>query len=291
MSDSPLPDLTRQPLDIQHDTDPEQDHGIARRIPHLGHTFLFFSLAVFAIFLCLAIALAAVHAGNEDTTLHHPFAAAIGQMAGYVLTLAISVPLFPFFWVVTFWQGIHWNLRPARLHWWKLIGLGVGVSALAQLAERWISSPTDTDVMKLFSTPLAAWLTVTVGTFLPTFVEEVAFRGFLLPSLATAYDWLALDRTPAAVERWQRTVAHTRGAWVFGAVFSSIAFTSLHGFQLHWARGPLVVLFAVSLLLSGVRIHYRSVAASTLVHMAYDGLIFLEMIVVTGGFRHLEKLT
>jgi hypothetical protein len=36
--------LEIKPLDIQHDTDPADDHGLARRIPHLGHTVLFFSL-------------------------------------------------------------------------------------------------------------------------------------------------------------------------------------------------------------------------------------------------------
>jgi hypothetical protein len=43
--------LEIKPLDIQHDTDPADDHGLARRIPHLGHTVLFFSLALFFVSL------------------------------------------------------------------------------------------------------------------------------------------------------------------------------------------------------------------------------------------------
>jgi len=290
MSDSPLPDLTSQPLDIQHDTDPEPDHGLARRIPHVGHTLLFFSIVTFSIALCLIAALGMVHATSAETVAHHPFAAALGQVAGYVLTFLIAVPLFPSLWTVTFWQGIHWTPRPARLHWWKLILLGFALSGLAQLADNFIHSPGDSDVLQLFSTPLSAWVTVVLGTFIPSFVEEVAFRGFLLPSLATAYDWLALERKPEALQRWEQTTNHTLPGWIFAATFSSLAFTALHGFQIHWAKGPLAVLFAVSLVFCAVRIHYRSVAASTLVHMAYDFLIFAEMVFATGGFRHLEKL-
>jgi membrane protease YdiL (CAAX protease family) len=103
------------------------------------------------------------------------------------------------------------------------------------------------------------------------------------------YDWLALDRTPAALDRWQRTTAHTMPAWIFATVFSSLAFAALHGSQDHWGKGP-IILFVVSLMFCAVRIRTRSVAASMLVHMAYNGLLFLEMIFVTGGFRHLDKL-
>ena len=34
-----------------------------------------------------------------------------------------------------------------------------------------------------------------------------------------------------------------------------------------------------------------SVAASALVHVSYNSILFLIMIVATGGFRHLDKLT
>lgn len=277
-------------LDIQHDTDPGKDHGLARRIPHLGHTILFFSILAFCVMLCIAVALAVVHATSPGTVVQHPLTVALGQILGYVLAIGVAVLVFPMLWTVSFWQGIHWTWRQARLQWWKFLALGVAMSALAQGADQLFKTPNDPDILKLFSTPLAAWLTVTLGTFIPTFVEEVAFRGFLLPSLATAYDWLSLERSPAGLDRWQRTTIHSTGSWVFATTFSSLAFTALHGFQIHWAIGPLAVLFVVSVVLSIVRIRTRSVAASTLVHMAYDGLIFLEMIIATHGFRHLDKL-
>jgi membrane protease YdiL (CAAX protease family) len=277
-------------LDIQHDTDPAEDHGLARRIPHLGHTLLFFALSAFSILVCMLVAFTLVHASSEQTVLQHPVAGAVGQLAGYAITFAVAIPLFPMLWTCSFWQGIHWNARPARLRWARLLLLGFGLSLAAEFAGRFLSSNDSTDLSKLLQTPLSAWLTAIGGTVVAGFVEEVAFRGFLLPSIATAYDWLALDRTPAAIDRWQRTTTHTVPAWAFATLFSSLAFAGLHGAQNHWAIGPLVILFVVSLVFSLVRIRTHSVAASTLVHMAYDGLLFLQMIWVTGGFRHLDKL-
>jgi len=50
------------------------------------------------------------------------------------------------------------------------------------------------------------------------------------------------------------------------------------------------VLFGVGLALTWVRLHYRSLAASTLVHATYNGFIFTLMCVYTGGFQHLERM-
>jgi membrane protease YdiL (CAAX protease family) len=218
------------------------------------------------------------------------YVAAASQVLSYILTLAVSFPLFPLLWHYSFLNGIHWTWRQARLHGWKLVLLGFALSGLAQLCEHFVKLPHGTDVMELFHNPLSAWLTVCLGGLLVPAFEEIAFRGFLLPALATAYDWLSLERTPAARMRWQQTVNHTRGAWIFSSILTSILFVAMHAPQLHNSFGALSILFVPSIVFCAVRIRYRSVAAATLVHMAYDSLIFLEMIIATGGFRHLDKL-
>ena len=53
----------------------------------------------------------------------------------------------------------------------------------------------------------------------------------------------------------------------------------------------LLVLFSISLLLTWVRLKTESVAASALVHGAYNGFVFLMVMVQTGGYRHLERMT
>jgi membrane protease YdiL (CAAX protease family) len=39
-----------------------------------------------------------------------------------------------------------------------------------------------------------------------------------------------------------------------------------------------------------VRVKTGSVAASVLVHGAYNGFVFLVVIIQTGGYRHLERM-
>jgi uncharacterized protein len=294
MSDLPVPDPNAefpiQALDIQHDTDPAQDHGIARRIPHLGHVVLFFTLAITFIFVVSLVTLFAMHTYTSEAALQHPFALIFGQIIAYALTFAVAIPIFRLLWNRSFLDGISWTWRAASLRWWQLLLFGFALSIVAQLLEHLVKKPITSDITKLLANPLAGWTTVVFGILVAPVSEEIAFRGFLLPALATAYDWLALERTPAGRDRWQRTTDHTRSAWVFAALLSSTAFVSLHGSQLHWSHGPLIILFAMSLIFSAVRIQTRSVAASTLVHLAYDALIFIEVIIVTHGFRHLDKL-
>jgi membrane protease YdiL (CAAX protease family) len=286
--------LSESAVDIQHDTEPADDHGPARRIPHLGHAILFFSLAIVCVFLCLAITLGILtsltHVPSEVAAHRHPVIGIIAQAAGYVLTLLIAVRLFPRLWQHSFLHGIQWNVLAARRRWPLLIPAGVLLSACAQLALHFIPTPGHAEIEDLFVSPAAAWLTAAFGVLLAPFMEEIAFRGFLLPALATAYDWLALDRTPAGFQRWQNSSLHTTGAVVFAAILSSVPFALLHAAQvsLNWA--VVGVLYAVSLVLSLVRIRTHSVACSTLMHATYNFTIFCAIMVSTGGFHHLDRL-
>jgi membrane protease YdiL (CAAX protease family) len=300
MSDLSIPDPAAahfaqpQALDIQHDTDPAGDYGEARRIPHLGHALLFFTIGLFSIFFTIIVICIVDFLRHQQNQSQPPNAhlAALGLFIGYVLTFAISFPVFSLLWHRSFLDGISWTWRAARIRWWKLILFGIALSAFAQAAEHLFKAPKEfPDVLKLLDTPTSAWLTAVFGALIAPIVEEVAFRGFLLPAIATAYDWLSLERTPAAYNRWRQTTAHTTSAWVLAAIVSSAAFTALHGSQLHWPVGPLLILFGVSLVFSWVRIRFQSVAASAIVHISYNGVLFVLMIIATGGFRHLDKLT
>jgi membrane protease YdiL (CAAX protease family) len=136
------------------------------------------------------------------------------------------------------------------------------------------------------TTPHGAWLTAAFGVLLAPLTEEIAFRGFLLPALATAYDWLALDRSPAGLRKWENSSMHSRSAVVFAAIFSSLPFALLH----YQGWGVVAVLYGVSLVLSFVRIRTHSVACSTLLHSAYNLTIFAAIFAYTSCFHHLERL-
>jgi membrane protease YdiL (CAAX protease family) len=153
-----------------------------------------------------------------------------------------------------------------------------------------IPHPDKVAIDDLLTTPREAWLTGAFAVLFAPLVEEIAFRGFLLPALATAYDWLSLDRTPAGIERWKNSSLHSTGALIFSAIFSSIPFALLHAGQLSHAWGVVGVLYGVSVILSFTRIRTHSVACSTLMHATYNLTIFTVLFLSSGGFHHLENL-
>jgi hypothetical protein len=277
-------------LDIQHDTDPARDHGPAKHIPHIGHALLFFSLAWFTMVLCAILLLAARHVRLEDVAHGHAGLAVIAQAIAYILTLAISWLLFRKLWERPFSVGLQWNFLAVRRWWYWIIPIGVVLSGVAQYSLRFFAPPKGNPVGELMKTAAGAWWMTAFGVLLAPLAEEIAFRGFLLPALAVAYDWAVMERTPAGLQRWQSSTMNSRAALVFSAIFSSVPFALLHAGQVSHAWGALSLLYVVSLVLSTVRIRTHSVACSTLMHMTYNFTIFAAMFVMTGGYRHLDKL-
>jgi uncharacterized protein len=291
MSNLPVPEAAEpKALDIQHDTDPAHDHGTAKHIPHLGHAILFFSLAFFLVNLCTLALFSALHLRLESMA-QHPGIALASQALAYALTLAASAWFFPRLWQRSFLHGIQWNVLAARRRWYWIMAGGVLLSAAAQASLHFLPSPETTPFDDLLKSPHEAWLLAAFAVLLAPATEEIAFRGFLLPALATAYDWLALERTPAGFQRWQSSSLHSTSALVFAAIFSSVPFALLHADQLSHSWGPLGVLYGVSIILSFVRIRTHSVACSVLMHATYNLSIFAVIFFSTGGFQHLEKLS
>ncbi len=152
--------------------------------------------------------------------------------------------------------------------------------------------PSNAPIEKMISSPGAAWLMFAFGITIAPFFEEMFFRGFLLPALATAWDWIveeAQHRQPRPLDanghpQWSMP------AMVAGSIATSIPFALLHFEQQGRSLGPFLLLIAISLILCAVRLQTRSLAASTLVHACYNFLIFSVELVVTGGFRHFDKM-
>ena len=289
MSEIRTPDPTvDEALTIQHDPFPADDHGVAKRIPHLGHLALL--LAIVAISGLISFA------AFELITKGHPALrdSAVAQIALeaaiYLLTLGASFRIFPLLWKRSFLSGIEFNALAARRNALRLLLAGLLICVLAQLPDRFISEPKHPEIEHLMSTQSGAWAALVLGVFFAPLCEEILFRGFLLPALATAYDWLSLERTPAGLQRWHSSTAHTLPAQIFAALLSSLAFAILHAPQDRYAWGIVAVLFGVGLAFAYIRLKLHSVAASTLVHMTYNGTLFAVMLVMSHGFRHLDRL-
>jgi hypothetical protein len=164
--------------------------------PNLGHTVVFGILVALAGFLIgllfqLALMRVAPHMRESaeqmqtDPLLVIPVEALIYAVAG-----AASFLLFPFLWRRPFGQGIHWRAFIVRQHTWLLVGIGVATSVVVQLLSNFLPIPKELPIDKFFTHPLGVWLIAIFGVTVAPAFEELAFRGFLLPSLASAWDWV-----------------------------------------------------------------------------------------------------
>jgi uncharacterized protein len=275
----------------------------SRRIPNFGHTILFFMVAIIVLLLTSVSAFALVMGlhllGTEtpDQLLREPRLLIPSMAVSYLIAGAILWAIFTHLWQQPFPQALHWNFAVVRRRWVPLLTGGVILSLGVQFLSNFLPIPKTLPIDDFFRTPADVWMVALFGTLLAPVCEELAFRGFVLPSLASAWDWIGSFRRPSDVS----LIVSDRGAqfdprWsiaalLFSCAVTSIAFALVHADQLAHAWAPLAVLFGVSLVLCGVRLWTHSLAASTFIHATYNGTIFTILFFGTGGFRHLDKIT
>lgn len=214
------------------------------------------------------------------------------QAVWYVASLAMCLLLFPRIWHTGFFNGIDWRARAALRLRWQLFSAAVACFVLAIIDGLVLPGPKEAPIDQVFRMPGAAWLLFAFGVTLAPFFEEMAFRGFLLPALCTAWDW-ALERIehrPAPLPDLEGNTKWSLTAMAVGSLLTSIPFALIHAEQTGYSVGPFLLLVCVSLALCWVRLSTRSLAASTVVHACYNLLLFSIMFWGTGGFRHLDRM-
>ncbi len=201
---------------------------------------------------------------NLGDLAHIPLILVAGQSVAYLLILTYMYVL------VTrergrpdFLAAIHWNW-PSNVAVYVLAGFVLSVSL--QVLAHFLPIPKELPIDTYFRTPAEAWALGILSVTLAPLMEELFFRGFLYPVLARR---LGL---PVAV------------------FLTALGFALLHGAQLMFSWGPVLVIFLVGVVLTMVRAQKNSVAAGVIIHMAYNGTITIAMYAATDGFRHLERL-
>jgi len=267
------------------------------RIPHLGHLCLLSALVGMGSFISVLFLWAASYFHFFGVKTMMQSASEVHLMLGteaiiYLVAFACSLPIFPLFWQKSLFAGIQWQGATAiRLR--SVLGMIVlGCFGLAMLDEWLLPGPANAPIEDLFRSPGAAWIMFAFGVTLAPFFEEFVFRGFLLPSLATACDWTAerfMQKAPLPLD------ANGHPNWsvpamVIASILTSLPFALIHVEQQGHSIGPFVLLVTVSLILCAVRLKTRSLAASTMVHACYNFLLFTIMLIGTGGFRHFDKM-
>jgi CAAX protease family protein len=194
-----------------------------------------------------------------------PIVSIAGEAFGWLIVLAYMYIL------VTrerrrpdFLNAIHWNFprKPAIF-----LFAGVVFSVVLQALAHFLPIPKNLPIDKFFRTSAEAWVLTIFGVTLAPLMEELLFRAFLYPVLKRRLGIIA------------------------GVILTAVGFALLHGAQLMFSWGPVLVIFVVGLVLTIVRETRNSVASSLLIHMAYNGTISVLMFIATDGFRHLERLS
>jgi uncharacterized protein len=191
-----------------------------------------------------------------------PLLALGSEFVAYVFVAALMIALVEGKYHRNFWQAIQWRWpRPQ----WQFLALGVGMLFLLNILEHFLPMPKSVPFDKFFEHPLDAYLTSIFAVSLGPLMEELFFRGFLYPVLAR------------------------RMGVAWGIFLTALPFGLLHAFQFGNAWSAVLVIFLVGVVLTSVRAATKSVGASFLVHVGYNGMLMMLAALQTGGFRHMDK--
>jgi membrane protease YdiL (CAAX protease family) len=195
-------------------------------------------------------------------------------------------------WGKGFFAGVHWHFATAFRLRNRLIATAFLCNVIAMVGNFLLPFPQHAPIDKLFGSSADAWMLFVFGVTVAPFFEEMIFRGFLLPAIATSWDWCRerMTKTSPRPLDAKGNPVWSRGAMIVGSLVVSAPFALMHSAQVGSAWGPLLLLYCVSLILCSVRLATRSLAASTVVHSAYNFMLFSVMLVETGGFKHMDKL-
>jgi uncharacterized protein len=191
-----------------------------------------------------------------------PILLLLSQFLIYAAVAAFMVLLVEGKYQVPFWQAIRWNWPRSE---WQLLALGAGMLVVLGLLQNLLPMPKDTPFEHLFDRPRDAYLLSIIAVSLGPLMEELFFRGFLYPVLAR------------------------RIGVVWGIVLTALPFGLIHLPQYGWAWGAALVIFVVGIVCGAVRAATKSVGASFLVHVGYNGMQMLIAVIATRGFQHMEK--
>jgi len=267
------------------------------RIPNFGHLSILFVLIILGWLGAVALTYSALHfhlfgvltVDQAKTDIHYTLGSMVSM---YLCTFGLCLFVFPLVWNEGFFAGLQWHGATAIRLRWRLLSAAVLCFALAMIDQMVMPGPTNAPIDKLFQSRTDAWLLLIFGSTFAPFFEETFFRGFLLPSLCTAWDW-AMEKGTGRRPRPLDADGHPQWsifAMVLGSALTSVPFALMHAEQIAHAVGPLMLLYCVSLILCTVRLATRSLAASVVVHASYNLLLFIIMLLGTGGFQHMEKM-
>jgi membrane protease YdiL (CAAX protease family) len=256
---------------------------------------------------------------------HHPLLMLAAQGVSFAISLLCARVIISLKTGKGFFASIDWNFPGAeRIPQLLLFGLLFSVS-IAFLSSKLLPIPKDLPIEKMYETRETAIALNWFGVLVAPFAEELYFRGIVYGALRSALEqertrqmlgllllcssvgfftlaWrgigsgyalfapvllaMALLLLPVRDER--AALLDSARKTLIAVVLTACAFAFVHSTQLAHAWGPLLSILIVGLVLTAVRVRLNSVAASWLLHTAYNGTLFLISWAGTSGFRKMS---
>jgi hypothetical protein len=137
---------------------------------------------------------------------------------------------------------------------------GCGVSLMVFAITAVMKTPENIPIEQVFKYKQTAMFFVATAVLVAPLAEETIFRGYLYPMFA----------------RWFGVIP--------SIVITGVLFGLMHGPQLGGARSLIAVMSIVGIIFTTVRARTGSVFASYLMHLGYNSLIAVSLILATHGF-------
>jgi membrane protease YdiL (CAAX protease family) len=167
------------------------------------------------------------------------------------------------FWSSLGWKKLRSDFSTGRGGPWVYFLSGCGLAIFVAVAGSQVHSKENMPIQELFKNRNTAILLMGMAVLVAPLVEETVFRGYLYPLFAKSF------------------------GIVPGVLLTGVLFGLMHGSQLGWTWGIVLLLMLVGVIFTFVRAHTGTVVASFLLHLGYNSMIAVTTIVSTHGFKRL----
>ncbi len=167
------------------------------------------------------------------------------------------------FWRSLGWRKLNPNPTTGKGAGWMYFLAGCGLAIFVAAASYNMKNTEHLPIQEIFKNRTGALLLMSMAVLVAPLVEETVFRGYLYPLFA-------------------KSLGVFPGILITGALFGL-----MHGSQLGWTWGLVILLTFVGMIFTFARARTGTVFASFLMHLGYNSMIAVSSIIATKGFQHM----
>jgi membrane protease YdiL (CAAX protease family) len=241
------------------------------RVPWGWGNLLLFVLMYFIIGFLVVLGLAAFGVRPTDLqklSAKNGVALALSQVLLSLAMLGYLAAEMRYHFGLPFWRALGWRPlktggKPRAYLYGRYVLGGFMFSVLIQLASATIGTKEKLPIENLFQERHTALLFLLIAVTLAPVLEETIFRGYIYP-----------------------VIARSLGVWT-SIVVTGTLFGMLHAQQLWPAWGQIALLIVVGIVFTYVRSKTGTVVASFLMHVGYNGFLFVGFLIASRGLHNL----